>query len=50
VEIYDPAIGNFVVARSLSVERSDHAAVELCDGTVLLVGGGRGAEIYNPAR
>ena len=26
------------------------ATIELCDGTVLVVGAGAGAEIYNPAR
>lgn len=52
-EIFDPSVGvrgGFVPARDLTTERTGHVALPLCDGTVLLVGGGAGAEIYNPAR
>ena len=51
VELYVPDIGSFgsfVSERSLGTPRSGHVAVLLCDGTVLVTGGGAGAEIYNP--
>jgi hypothetical protein len=47
----DPVNGRVDVVRTddLSVPRSGHSAVRLCDGTVLLVGGGPlTAERYNP--
>jgi hypothetical protein len=50
-EIFDPALGengDFVPTAPLSDARAGHAALPLCDGTTLLVGGGAGAEIYNP--
>ncbi len=51
-EIFDPALGaagDFVPTAPLTTARSGHALVSLCDGTLLVVGGGAGAEIYNPA-
>src|SRR5262249_8720570 len=48
VELYAPDIGSFVAERSLGTPRHGHVAVTLCDGTVLVTGGGSGAEIYNP--
>jgi hypothetical protein len=48
----DPANGrvNIIATNSLALPRAGHAAVSLCDGTVLLVGGAAGApaERYNP--
>ena len=52
VEIFDPtlgAAGDFVAAQPLSSPRSGHAALPLCDGTLLLSGGGPGADLYTPA-
>ena len=49
-EIYDTAVGTFAAARSLGVPRVGHVAVPLCDGTVLVIGGGAGAELYGPKR
>jgi hypothetical protein len=52
VEIYDPALppdGAFVPTAPLGTPRAGHQVVPLCDGTLLLVGGGPGAERYVPA-
>ncbi|HET7826343.1 MAG TPA: kelch repeat-containing protein [Anaeromyxobacter sp.] len=56
-EIWDPATGAFTSAGSLADGRGFHAAVELNDGTFLLVGGNRNeglpsgtTEIFDPAR
>ncbi|MCU1281857.1 MAG: hypothetical protein JWM53_5403, partial [bacterium] len=38
----------FVSERPLGAPRANHVAVPLCDGTVLVVGGGPTAEIYTP--
>jgi Galactose oxidase, central domain len=51
VEIFDPTLGDaggFVPTQPLSSPRSGHSVVVLCDGTLLLVGGGAGAERYVP--
>ena len=51
VEIFDPSVGpegDFVPTAPLETPRADHALVPLCDRTYLVVGGGSGAEIYNP--
>ncbi|HXU73572.1 MAG TPA: kelch repeat-containing protein [Polyangia bacterium] len=50
-EIFDPELGpegDFVPTAPLDTPRADHALLPLCDGTWLVVGGGPGAEIYNP--
>jgi hypothetical protein len=50
-EIFDPSIGaegDFVPTAPLGSARAGHAVVPLCDGTFLVVGGGAGAEVYNP--
>jgi hypothetical protein len=52
-EIYDANLGpngGFVPTAPLGSPRAGHAAVALCDGTVLFVGGGAGAEVYTPAQ
>jgi hypothetical protein len=52
VELYDPALppdGAFVPTAPLGVARAGHQVVMLCDGTLLFVGGGAGAELYIPA-
>ena len=36
--------------RRLGTARANHLAVPLCDETVLLMGGGPGAELYTGAR
>ncbi len=51
VEIFDPTLGlngGFVPTQPLITPRSGHTATLLCDGTVLFVGGGAGAERYVP--
>jgi hypothetical protein len=45
VELFVPRYG-FVTERHLGTARADHLAVPLCDETVLLMGGGAGAELY----
>src|SRR5678815_4104358 len=45
VELFLPGFG-FVTERRLGTPRADHLAVSLCDETVLLMGGGPGAELY----
>lgn len=50
-EIFDPSLGaegDFVPTAPLASPRADHALVPLCDGTLVVVGGASGAEIYNP--
>jgi hypothetical protein len=50
VELFAPppdGVG-FVSERPLRTPRAGHVAVPLCDGTVLVVGGAPGAEIYTP--
>lgn len=50
-EIFDPSLGadgDFVPTASLAAPRAGHTLVPLCDGTLVVVGGGAGAEIYNP--
>lgn len=47
VELYIPGVG-FVTERALGSPRAGHVAITLCDQTVLVVGGGEGAEIYTP--
>ena len=47
VELFVPGVG-FVAERPLGTPRHGHVAVPLCDGTVLVTGGGPNAEIYNP--
>jgi hypothetical protein len=50
VELFVPDVG-FVPERPLGVARAGHVAVPLCDDTVLIAGGGVGAEVYTlPAR
>ncbi len=48
VELFVPGTG-FVTERRLGTARADHLAVPLCDETVLLMGGGDGAELYTGA-
>ncbi len=48
VELFVPGFG-FVTERRLGTARADHLAVPLCDETVLLMGGGDGAELYTGA-
>ena len=48
VELVVPGAG-FVSERVLALPRSEHVAVPLCDGNVLIAGGGTGAEIYTPS-
>jgi hypothetical protein len=48
VELFVPRYG-FVTERDLGIARADHLAVPLCDETVLLMGGGDGAELYTGA-
>jgi len=51
VELFDPnrgPAGDFVPAASLSTARAGHSAIVLCDGTLLLAGGGPGADVYTP--
>ena len=47
VELFTPGVG-FVSERPLGAPRAGHVAVPLCDGTVLVVGGAPGAELYTP--
>jgi hypothetical protein len=47
VELFAVGVG-FVSERPLGAPRANHVAVPLCDGTVLVVGGGPTAEIYTP--
>jgi hypothetical protein len=48
VELFVPRY-DFVNERPLGTARADHLAVPLCDETVLLMGGGDGAEVYTGA-
>jgi hypothetical protein len=51
VELFDPTLGtggDFVAAQPLTTPRAGHVVLPLCDGTLLFVGGGDGAEIYTP--
>jgi len=56
VEVFDPSTQRFSRIRDMAAARTDHAAVTLEDGRVLLVGGEDGtralasAEIFDPAR
>jgi hypothetical protein len=53
VEIFDPQLGEsggFVAAPPLSAPRAGHSVVPLCDGTMLVAGGGGGAERYVPVQ
>jgi hypothetical protein len=47
VELFVPDVG-FVSERPLATARAGHVAVPLSDGTVLVVGGAPGAELYTP--
>jgi hypothetical protein len=47
VELFAAGVG-FVSERPLAAPRANHAAVSLCDGTVLVVGGSASAELYTP--
>jgi hypothetical protein len=54
-ELYDPGTGMFKATGSMREARSDHLAVPLTDGRVLIVGGSNGnsdalasAEVYDP--
>jgi len=49
VELFLPDYGSFVRERQLGTARADHLAIRLCDDTVLLMGGGPGAELYTSA-
>jgi hypothetical protein len=46
VELFRPDFGLFVNEHDLGTARARHLALHLCDGTVLLMGGGTGAELY----
>jgi Galactose oxidase, central domain/Kelch motif len=48
-EVYDPASGTFTAAGNMEIERSDHAAILLLNGEVLVTGGinGDNAEYLN---
>lgn len=51
VEVFDPSLGaqgDFLAAQPLSQPRTGHSVLPVCDGTLLLVGGGEGAELYTP--
>jgi len=54
VDIYDPTTDAWTTAASMGDARSDHAAVTLSDGKVMIAGGiastltGRSTEIYDP--
>ena len=48
VELFVSGVG-FLSERRLGIPRGDHLAVPLCDETVLVTGGGDGAEIYSGA-
>src|SRR5260370_39157103 len=55
-ELYDPAVGAWTLTASMNIARSEHAAVQLQDGRVLVLGGSTSgamplasAEIYTPA-
>jgi len=50
VELFVPGFNYFVSERRLGTARAHHLAVPLCDETVLLMGGGPGAELYTNAR
>src|SRR5207245_269748 len=52
-EVFDPALGNWSPAGSMSVTRSFHGASSLSDGRVLVTGGDNGtsgasADLYDP--
>ncbi|MDB4966524.1 MAG: hypothetical protein JWN44_2213 [Myxococcales bacterium] len=47
VELFGGSSVGFLTERSLGTARAGHAAVSLCDETVLVVGGNAGAEIYS---
>lgn len=53
-ELYDPSLGQWIAAANMSEPRSNHAAVLLRDGRVLIMGGQSintpisSVEIYNP--
>ena len=47
--LFDPQLEALVPTRALSRARARHAATELCDGTVLLVGGGADGEEPPPS-
>jgi N-acetylneuraminic acid mutarotase len=52
-ELYDPAIGTWLATGSLAVARSNHTAVLLANGKVLVIGGFNGsylasAEVFDP--
>jgi len=49
VELFVPGFNYFVSERRLGTARANHLAVPLCDETVLLMGGGPGAELYTSA-
>ena len=51
-EIYDPATGTFseTPQGGLREKRTQHIAILLNDGTVLIVGGGMSADIFDPTR
>lgn len=40
--------GNFIETGKLNLPRSSHSAVQLNNGSVLIIGGNKGAELFNP--
>jgi hypothetical protein len=47
-ELYNPASGKFTPAGDMTTPRTGHSAALLSNGRVLIVGGGAGAELYDP--
>ena len=48
VELFIPDVG-FVSERAMGVAHDGHVAVPLCDGTIIIAGGGADAELYTPS-